>query len=121
MQNLNKENFWNELHAKYPTAVNHFCKWIDEYKKEVGWNKLFNSDSEYQNADGKNAPAPKFHDLPFDMQNGILARFELELFNNKAGKGKEVADKLREDYKGVLTKIFADLQNSIDKRGKTLN
>lgn len=108
MENLNKENFWNELHAKYPTAVNHFCKWIDAYKEEVGWKKLF--------ADGV-----KFHDIPFDMQNGIIARFEIEMYNNKLGEGKRESEKIRNDYKKVVENLFKDLQNSIDKRGKTLN
>lgn len=75
MSNLNKENFWNELYAKFPRGTQIFCDWIDEYKKAEDWNKLFNSDSEYQNAKGKNAPAPKFHDLPYAMQLGIWIEF----------------------------------------------
>jgi hypothetical protein len=74
-ETLTKPNFWDELYAKYPKGTQIFCKWIDAYKKEVGWNQLFNSDSEYQNAAGKNAPAPKFHDLPHAMQMGIWFAF----------------------------------------------
>jgi len=121
MENLNKENFWNDLHSKYPTAVNHFCEWIDKYKAEVGWNKLFNSDSNWQDANGKNAPAPKFHDLPFDMQNGIIAKFELELYNNAQGNGKTECLKISEDYKQQIVNLFADLQNTMEKRGAKLN
>jgi hypothetical protein len=108
MENLNKENFWNELRELYPEAVDHFCKWIDEYKKEVKWLDLF--------ADGI-----KFHDIPFDMQNGIIARFELELFNNGNGKGKEVAGDILENYKQQVRGLFKDLQRSINRRGVKLN
>lgn len=80
MQSLTKENFWDELMAQYPTAVGLFCDWIDQYKKEVNWNILFNSNSDYQDMNGKNAAAPKFHDLPIDMQTGIVQRFFLEHF-----------------------------------------
>jgi hypothetical protein len=73
--NLNKENFWNPLMVKCPYAVGLFCEWIDEYKKKVNWNKLFNSDSDWQDMYGKNAPAPKFHDIPFSMQVGIIELF----------------------------------------------
>ena len=78
MENLNKENFWNEMHEKYPNSMDAFCKWIDNYKKIVNWNVLFNSDSEWQDANGRNAPAPKFHDLPLAMQVGIWNQFMQE-------------------------------------------
>lgn len=81
MEKLTKENFWNELHTKYPAEMDIFCKWIDEYKKRVSWNMLFNSDSDYQNAQGKNAPAPKYHDLPIAMQIGIFIQFVAESDN----------------------------------------
>lgn len=87
MDNLNHENFWSKMHEENPHITDLFCKWIDEYKKRVGWNDLFNSNSEYQNAAGKNAKAPKFHDLPIEMQLGILDRFKQETSN-----GKELAE-----------------------------
>ena len=85
--NLTKENFWNKMMDENPHIMKIFCNWIDEYKKQVGWNDLFNSNSEYQNAKGKNAKAPKFHDLPLEMQLGIIERFKQEISN-----GKELAD-----------------------------
>lgn len=81
MENLNKENFFNDLMKKCPKTVDSFCKWIDEYKKNVNWNKLFNSDSNWQDADGKNALAPKFHEIPIEMQVGILSRFFIEKYD----------------------------------------
>lgn len=78
MQNLNKENYFNQLKEKYPKAMELFCQWIDKYKQTADWNELFNSSSEWQSADGKNAPAPKFHDLPYELQYGLLLRFFAE-------------------------------------------
>lgn len=78
MENLNKENFWNEAYEAFPTATKVFCDWIDKWKKDNHWNKLFNSDSNWQDKNGKNAKAPKFHDLPLEMQIGIWLAFEID-------------------------------------------
>lgn len=75
MENLNKENFWNRIYETYPEACQEFCDWIDKYKAENNWNVLFNSDSNWQDKDGKNATAPKYHDLPIAMQTGIFIEF----------------------------------------------
>lgn len=72
---LTKENFWNDLYKKYPEEMKVFCMWIDRYKEKVGWNTLFNINSDYQNSEGKNAVAPKYHDLPIAMQVGIFFEF----------------------------------------------
>jgi hypothetical protein len=113
-ENLNKENFWDGLQVVCPDAVAYFCKWIDEYKKEVDWDDLFG-----------NAPARqrvsycsniKFHHLPFEMQNGIIARFELELFNNKRGLGKEAYQQVAGNYKQQTWNLFKDLQRNIDNK-----
>lgn len=72
---ITKEKYWNKWQEKYPDAVDAFCKWIDMYKAAIGWKTLFNSDSEWQDANGKNAPAPKFHDLPVAFQWGIFLQF----------------------------------------------
>jgi hypothetical protein len=61
MENLTKENFFNEMQKKYPKAMDIFCKWIDEYKKRVEWD----------------CPL-KYHDLPLAMQAGIWSVFILE-------------------------------------------
>lgn len=74
-ENLNYKNYWNELFAKYPDSVTIFCNWIDAYKRLNDWKGLFNSDSNWQDAEGKNAPAPKFHEIPLAMQVGILIEF----------------------------------------------
>lgn len=80
-KNLNKENFFNTCMQKCPKSTQAFCDWIDKYKKANKWKQLFNSDSNWQDSDGKNAPAPKFHEIPWEMQFGILIQF----FSTKMG------------------------------------
>lgn len=41
MKSLTKENFWNELTEDHPSAMDAFCKWIDEYKKRINWSPAF--------------------------------------------------------------------------------
>jgi len=97
VENLNKENFWDDLHKRFPEAVDHFCKWIDDYKQEVGWNNIFKE-------------GVKFHDVPLELQNGIIARYELELFHNAEGKGKEAYEAIAAEYKNHVNSIFQDIQ-----------
>ena len=100
---LTKENFWNELREMYPEAVDHFCKWIDRYKEEVGWDGLFGE-------------IFKFHNLPFDMQNGIIARFDLECYNGRLKTAEIIGvEPLR------IRDLFKDLQNAIIKKQIKLN
>jgi hypothetical protein len=76
--NLNKQNFWNDLKIKCPNAVAHFCIWIDQYKLVTDWNKLFNEKTIPPPINGYSdivLKAPKFHDLPVEMQLGILIRY----------------------------------------------
>jgi hypothetical protein len=73
-----KENFWNELYTAFPEGTQIFCDWMDRYKANNNWNELFNSDSNWQDANGKNALAPKFHNLPYAMQLGIWIEFVIE-------------------------------------------
>lgn len=73
---LTKENFWNELHEKYPNQMKVFCDWIDEYKKRVKWGKLFNEFLDCDVIDNINAP--KFHEIPVAIQIGIFIQFTCE-------------------------------------------
>ena len=92
MNNLNKENFFNEIEAKYPEAMNEFQQWINDYKFSVVWDCLFNHNPHFfqtkQHADisiSSNWPAPKFHDLPYEMQVGIIMRFISEKVGGAPG------------------------------------
>lgn len=67
-QNINKENFFNKLQIDFPKGMEHFCNWIDKYKEDVQWNLIFN---EHLNI--------KFHDIPFEMQFGILMKYMTEI------------------------------------------
>jgi hypothetical protein len=111
MQNLNKENFFNEIGKKYPQAFAHFNQWIDEYKKEIGWDELFNQ----AGLPDDDKPV-KFHDLPYDMQNGILARFDLEKFHGKLGCSKIMAHEPQR-----IENLFRDVQRAIEDRNIKLN
>lgn len=83
MESLTKENFWNDLQGKYPEQMKQFCAWVDEYKKRVDWNAVFNYEQSHNDLYKKyNIPprrdAPKFHDLPIAMQWGIFYQFTVE-------------------------------------------
>lgn len=111
IRNLTKENFFDEVYDAYPDAVDHFWKWFAEYKTEIGWDQLFGNHTLL-------VGHTNFSDIPFEMQNGIIARFELELFNNKQGKGKEEYVAVTEHYRSQIVKLFADLQKQIERLKK---
>jgi hypothetical protein len=71
MEGLTKENFFNERSDLYPLAHHVFLTWIDEEKKKLDWNELFS----YNIPVSYHHEAPKFHQIPFELQFGILARF----------------------------------------------
>lgn len=66
MENFNKNNLFDSLYETQPKAMKLFCDWIDEYKKECEWLDIF-------------AIGVKFHDIPIEMQLGILLRFFSEM------------------------------------------
>lgn len=99
MENLTREYFL-ELGKKYPEAVEHFLSWLEQYKVTIGWDNLFNQEGI--------DPVIDFYGMPYDMQNGIIARFDLEKFYGKAGYLKcKLAEPKRHD------KLFADVQQAI--------
>lgn len=60
--NLNLKNFFNPAKQHCPISVGAFCSFVDRYKKQVDWKSIFFGDI-------------KFHDIPFDLQVGIIWRF----------------------------------------------
>lgn len=97
MENLTSEYF-EELSKKYPEAVKHFFDWIIAYKESINWDELFGGHL-------------SFFDLPYDMQNGIIARFDLEKFYGKNGYLKvKRGEPLRYE------KLFADVQDAISTK-----
>jgi hypothetical protein len=100
VKNLTKENCFDALGEDSPDALAHFCKWIDEYKKEIGWNELF-------------GPKIKFHHLPFEMQKGIIARYEFENINDRLGNAKEKYRSFAKNYRYALKDIFSEVQHRL--------
>lgn len=88
-ETLTKENFWDEMEQKYPKAMTHFKQWIDQYKSEHDWDKLFStgffkfSEEKTTTVVGELAQslivaqAPKYHELPIAMQFGIFTEYML--------------------------------------------
>lgn len=76
MENLNKENFWNELMSRFPDGMKLFCSWVDDYKEKNNWNDLFNYGIPRRKTQGWHNP--KFHDIPLAMQIGIFLEFVFE-------------------------------------------
>lgn len=72
---LTKENFWNDIQEKYPAEMDIFCQWIDKYKERVKWKELFNDNP----FDHRCPEAPKFHEIPTEMQIGIFFAFTVEI------------------------------------------
>lgn len=82
-ENLNKANFFDKMSKLYPVAMKDFHKWIDAYKASVDWEKLFPNYSFYRGfnySDETKVKGAKFHDIPYEMQLGILLRYACEVF-----------------------------------------
>lgn len=98
MENLSKENFWDQLQEKNPRAMDLFNKWIDKYKEEVGWVSLF-------------GPDLKFHDMPFEFQNGVIARFDIECHAGIfSGKGQTQYKNNRGKYVQEFINLFSEIE-----------
>lgn len=76
MTNLDKrldKPLWDKIQEQFPNSMKYFIYWFDHYKKAVGWEGLFNETIIVQ--------APKFHDLPYEMQHGIWISFASDVLN----------------------------------------
>lgn len=97
---LTKENFWNITMEKYPNATKEFCKWVDDYKKAANWQKVINWNN------FPNASLPKFHDLPYAMQQGIWIDFANEILDELFEQPEYTYNgDLEEDIKTVFSEI----------------
>lgn len=93
-----EKGFFDEIKEIYPEEVEHFLKWIDQYKADHNWNKLFNITGFMAGV--------KYHELPFAMQLGIIAQYLIE----------------QEDSEGKTTQeVFARLKNQIKTSFKELH
>lgn len=80
MNNLSEEDFWNKLHEECPGLMRMFFDFLDKYKKESGWDFLFswNFHPATTHTVNKDRRA-KFHDIPLEMQVGIILRFSIQI------------------------------------------
>lgn len=76
-ENLNKENFWNSLQEQFPKSMKEFCDYIDLYKKENDWNQMFSGNCRCYSHN--EMPIPKFHEIPIEMQLGIVISFLMHI------------------------------------------
>lgn len=119
IENLTKENFWNEMQKEYPKAMKKFCDWIDKYKEENNWERLFNTgyDSGYTlDRDSKmtTTQAPKYHELPLSMQMGIFCQFQFEEQNSMKSPEFREEILIGESKRGV--DYFLNLVNLDEER-----
>ena len=98
MENLGIENFWNDMSKEYPLAVVRFKTWIDAYKKIVKWEELFGNKI-------------KFHDLPYEMQMGIMNRFFIESF---AGQEEYNLVERSGAYRGEMEYALSQLNKKLN-------
>lgn len=76
IKGLTLENFFNQVDKESPQALKVFKDWFDKFKEKHDWDILFNQQEGDNQGWGKKN-APKFHHLPFFIQDGILTNFFL--------------------------------------------
>lgn len=88
IENLTKENFWNEIEQKYPKAMKKFCDWIDEYKKKNAFEVLFACTIRTEWYPSHPIfRIPKYHELPLAFQYGIFCEY---IYDMCIEEGREV-------------------------------
>lgn len=91
--NLNYGNFWENNTLRFPLAIKSLHAFIDEYKAEIKWHDVFAGCLEILVADhtdnintqpiyNRLPDPPKFHDIPLDMQTGIIIRWIFKVTEN---------------------------------------
>lgn len=115
MENLNKDNFWNEIEQKYPVQFKYFSEWIDNYKESVGWDSLFGNNID---AVHYKQHQIKFHDIPLEMQLGVILRFAGETCDPKIIEGFQL-EKAKEYVSAIFGLIKPPLKSDNGKTGKT--
>lgn len=73
---LTKESYFNDIEIDFPIAYEVFQDWIDNYKALINWVDLF-GEAKSVSVTGLRM-APKFHEVPFELQRGIMSQFFFE-------------------------------------------
>lgn len=110
---LTKENFWNEMMTTFPKSMKIFCAWIDEYKEAVFWKGLFGQhETKGRGITICSSVAPKFHDIPYEMQQGIWICFVNDTLHKFFEQPEyDYQFDLAEDIK----QVFGELEPLIDE------
>ncbi len=94
MENLSKENYWNDLMERFPSSVKEFGDWFDKWKVQY-WNRFFDE---------------RFYEFtldhfPFEMQYGIIFKY----FRDEKGMDSIFSFSMVQDWeiKDVITELFA--------------
>lgn len=108
-QPLTKENFWDATMKQFPKATKEFCQWIDKYKEAVNWNGIFGEHETRDTDTGKIVScgfAPKFHNIPYAMQQGIWIEFVNQNLHQYFEQPEySYSGDLEEDIKTVFSEI----------------
>lgn len=123
METLTKENFWDEMEQKYPKAMAHFKRWIDQYKEENNWYNLFNSGIHKGHAVGfyesNKTEASKYHELPIAMQFGIFVEYSnsvIKAYRLHPSSARMESQDLIFETKQLVEQCF----NWLEQKGKLL-
>lgn len=72
---LTKEDFYIHIEKEFPIAMKKFHSYIDDFKASSNWDHLFNGIEPHRGNDYHEVLSPKFHQIPFAMQKGIIENF----------------------------------------------
>lgn len=105
--NLTKESFWNNIEKKFPDAFKKFSIWIDQYKIDVNWDSIF------QLKPGMTETI-KYHDLPIEMQLGILGKFMIENTGCVPGTEATRYEQSIAQHLIAVENLFSQIQDGIN-------
>jgi len=105
---ITKQGFWNRMYQEYPKAMKVFCAWIDQYKAEVDWNALFKAN---ETTDQLQSSTYKFHEIPYELQQGIWLSFAYETVEN-------MFEQAEYSYRGNIEddaeEVFSSIEEYLD-------
>lgn len=115
VHNLTKENFFDDLRTKCPLAVEDFCKWIDNYKVLVGWDKIFQCNA-------GTGQVLKLHELPLELQTGVIGRYIVERMALVPENGvMKYEDSAGTEHREHLARMFKIIETDFEKKKNSLN
>lgn len=108
---LTPDNFFNQATQEWPLAMERFQAWIDQYQKLVRWPRLFINRQKCRGVQCK-PDFIKFHELPLEMQVGILFTF----FGSEDQVCHSWQDMLKQENQiGAIIDLFGDLEKFLQE------